>query len=80
MISGAPYSAEHTLESVQVLADGTRFTRKMPPVKMYRDSEGPMRIERKLSAAPIWSRQLQGESPEIVEIQDPVARCVSSST
>ena len=72
-ISGAPYSAEQVHESVQVLADGTRITRKMPSVKMYRDSDGRMRTERKLFAGPIGSRQPQGEPPEIVEIMDPVA-------
>ena len=72
-ISGAPYSAEQVHESVQVLADGTRITRKMPPVRMYRDSDGRMRIERKLFGAPVGSRQPHVESPEIVEIMDPVA-------
>lgn len=48
VITGASYSGEQVWESVQILADGTRITRKMPGQnqKMYRDFAGRMRIER----------------------------------
>jgi len=48
VITGASYSGEQVSESVQILADGTRITRKMPGQnqKMYRDFAGRMRIER----------------------------------
>ena len=48
VITGASYSGEQVSESVQILADGTRITRKMPGQnqKMYRDFAGRTRTER----------------------------------
>jgi len=75
VITGASYSGEQVSESVQILADGTRITRKMPGQnqKMYRDFAGRMRIERPMfpgfpPAAPNPSRDAI-----VVVIYDPVA-------
>ena len=48
VVTGASYSGEQVSESVQILADGTRITRKMSGQnqKMYRDFAGRTRIER----------------------------------
>lgn len=43
-VSGAPYSAEATTESVQVLADGNRIVRRTT-VRVYRDGKGRTRRE-----------------------------------
>ena len=43
-VSGAPYSADATTESVQVLADGNRIVRRTT-VKVYRDGKGRTRRE-----------------------------------
>lgn len=44
VVKGAPFSAEGVSESVQILADGNRITRRSG-VKMYRDGEGRFRRE-----------------------------------
>ena len=44
VVKGAPFSADGISESVQVLADGNRITRRMT-TKMYRDAEGRFRRE-----------------------------------
>ena len=43
-VTGAPYSAEATTESVQTLADGNRIVRRTT-VKVYRDGKGRTRRE-----------------------------------
>ena len=43
-VTGAPYSAEATTESIQVLADGNRIVRRTT-VKVYRDGKGRTRRE-----------------------------------
>jgi len=58
---GAPYSAETTTESVQVLANGTRIAHKSV-ARVYRDAEGRTRTEQ-LS---------DGGEVESVTISDPV--------
>jgi hypothetical protein len=58
---GAPYSAETTTESVQVLANGTRIAHKSV-ARLYRDAEGRTRTEQ-LS---------DGGEVESVTISDPV--------
>jgi hypothetical protein len=61
--AGAPYSAEATTETVQVLADGNRIARKTI-VRIYRDSDG--RTRREFVTA-------DGSRVESVAIVDPVA-------
>ena len=70
-VAGAPYSAEGLSEFVQVLADGTRITRKSSN-KVARDSQGRTREERTLGVIGPWMHD--GEPPRIVTITDPVAR------
>jgi hypothetical protein len=69
-VINAPYSGEEVIESVQVLADGTRITRPNmgPQQKIWRDSQGRVRTER-----PLGPRRDANEAPLIVQISDPVA-------
>ena len=60
---GAPYSADATTESVQVLADGNRIVTKSG-TRLYRDSEGRTRREQ-LNAT--------GTDAMAINISDPVA-------
>lgn len=57
VVSGAPYSGEQVTQRVETLSDGTRTTRSLGSVKLYRDSAGRTRTER----------------PPVTEIEDPVA-------
>jgi hypothetical protein len=59
---GAPYSAEAITESLQVLSDGNRISRKTT-TRIYRDSEGRTRREQLSPAG----------HPQSVSISDPVA-------
>ncbi len=59
---GAPYSAEAITESLQVLSDGNRISRKTT-TRIYRDSEGRTRREQLSPAG----------QPQSVSISDPVA-------
>ena len=59
---GAPYSAEATTESVQVLADGNRIVTKSG-TRIYRDSDGRTRREQLNSA---------GTDATAINISDPV--------
>ena len=60
--TGAPYSAEAVIESLQVLSDGNRIARKTA-TRVYRDSEGRTRREQLTSTGTVQS----------VTISDPVA-------
>lgn len=69
VVKGAPYSAEATTESIQILPDGNRI-RQTSVVRVFRDAEGRTRREQSLnSIAP-----LPGNSnlPTVVFINDPV--------
>jgi hypothetical protein len=69
-VKGAPYSAQAVTESVQVLTDGNRITRKNTAA-VYRDSEGRTRREQTLEALGPWSSA--GEPVQMIHINDPVA-------
>ena len=68
IVTGAPYSGEQVMETLQVLADGTRIAPKMPGSKTYRDSSGRVRSERSMGRVPGRAAE---EAPVIVEITDP---------
>lgn len=70
VVKGAPYSAEATTESTQVLADGNRITHKNTTM-LYRDSQGRSRREENMSAVGPWSA---GESFQTISITDPVGQ------
>ncbi len=70
LVKGVPYSATATTESVQVLGDGTRITRKRTAT-IHRDSEGRTRIEHKLDS--IGPFPVAGEPPHLIFINDVVA-------
>jgi hypothetical protein len=75
VITGASYSGEQVSESVQILADGTRITRKSPGQnqKMYRDFAGRTRIERPMfPGLPATSRNPFRDAMVAV-IYDPIA-------
>ncbi len=67
-IQGAPYSGEQTSETVQTLADGTHITQQHNNEKIWRDSDGRTRSERKMVLG-----QQQGGSFVIAQITDPMA-------
>jgi hypothetical protein len=68
-VKGSPYSAQFSTENTQVLADGTRITRKSEGV-VYRNTEGRTRREQTLDAlGPI---PLEGGPRRLIFINDPV--------
>ena len=69
-VKGAPYSAQATTETVQILSDGNRITQKST-TSMYRDSEGRTRRDLTLGAIGPWAAA--GEPPQTTVIHDPVA-------
>jgi hypothetical protein len=69
-VKGSPYSAQFSTESTQVLADGTRITRKSNGV-VYRSGEGRTRREQTLSA--VGPIPMEGAPKQLVFINDPVA-------
>ncbi len=70
VVKGAPYSAEATTESVQVLADGNRITHTSK-ASIYRDSEGRMRRDQTLNHIGPWATS--AEPAQTIFINDPVA-------
>ena len=74
-IAGASFSGEQVAESVQVLADGTRITRKPPGQnqKMYRDFAGRTRTERPMFFGTPPNMPNPYRDAIVVEIYDPVA-------
>jgi hypothetical protein len=71
--AGAPYSGEEVSETVQMLADGTRITRKNRGRRVYRDSAGRTRTERSMGPPQMAGRPPVNDAPVVVEITDPVA-------
>ena len=67
-MKGAPYSAEATTESVQVLADGNRIVTKST-TKTWRDSEGRTRMENNISPVGMWVPE--GKNMTLTTIDDP---------
>jgi hypothetical protein len=74
-VTGAPFSGEQVSESVQILADGTRITRKMTGLnqKMYRDFAGRTRTERPLFPDVPKAMPNPFRDAVVAEIYDPVA-------
>jgi TonB family protein len=70
VIKGAPFSAEAVTESVQLLGDGNRITRKTS-ARLFRDSEGRTRREQALNGIGSWTTT--DEAAQTVFINDPVA-------
>lgn len=70
VVKGAPFSAEAVTESVQLLGDGNRITRKTS-ARLYRDSEGRTRREQALNGIGSWTTT--DEAAQTVFINDPVA-------
>lgn len=70
VVTGAPFSAQVTRETVQVLSDGTRVDRKMTG-SVARDSAGRMRREMTLSN--IGPLAASGQGAHITFIRDPVS-------
>lgn len=71
VVKGAPYSAQAVTETVQVLADGNRISRKNV-TNVARDSEGRTRREENLPS--IGSLASDGQAHSMVFINDPVAQ------
>lgn len=70
VVRGAPYSAESVSETVQVLSDGNRITRKTT-AQLYRDSEG--RTRRDQTASPHGPFAGTDDAPQTIFINDPVS-------
>jgi hypothetical protein len=70
IVRGAPYSAEATTTTTQMLADGTRIERTTS-TKIFRDSEG--RVRREQTVLGLGSLTPTGESTTVITINDPVA-------
>lgn len=69
-VTGAPFSAQVTTESVQTLADGNTIYRKSTGT-IARDNAG--RARREMSLADLGPWATAGEAPHLVSITDPVA-------
>ena len=69
-VTGAPYSLDATIETVQTLADGNRIVHRRI-VHLYRDSKGRTRREETLAAIGPWAAS--GPPPTMITIQDPVS-------
>jgi hypothetical protein len=72
-VTGKPYSGEEVSESVQTLADGTHINQTMTLQKIYRDSQGRMRMERPLMHPGMGGPPVPADAPMIIDITDPVA-------
>jgi TonB family protein len=70
VVKGAPFSAEAVTESVQLLGDGNRITRKTS-ARLFRDSEGRTRREQALNGIGSWTTT--DEAAQTVFINDPLA-------
>lgn len=70
VVTGAPFSAQVTRETVQVLSDGTRVDRKVTE-NIARDSVG--RTRREMTFESIGPLSASGQAPHIVFIRDPAA-------
>ncbi|MBI4877496.1 MAG: hypothetical protein HY822_22940 [Acidobacteria bacterium] len=70
LVKGAPYTAEAVTETVQVLGDGNRITRKTSS-QLARDSEGRTRRHDKLGGIGPWPAE---GTHEVIFISDPVAK------
>lgn len=70
VVKGAPYSAEEVTETLQILADGNRITRKSSAL-VYRDGQGRTRREQSLEA--VGPLGLQSQEPlKTITINDPL--------
>ena len=68
-VTGAPYAGVQAAQSQQTLADGNQITRQEQS-KVYRDSQGRVRVEHPLNR--MWA--LTGQAPQtVITIFDPVA-------
>jgi hypothetical protein len=74
--TGAPYSAESKMESVQTLPNGIHVTHNMlgRSQKVWRDSQGRVRIEQSLVGSGMANSAYK--FPTLVQIDDPVAGCI----
>lgn len=71
VVKRAPYSAQAVTEIIQTLSDGNRIVNKST-TSIYRDSEGRTRREQTLRA--IGPFRTEGEQPQMIYINDPVAQ------
>lgn len=70
VVKDAPFTADSVSESTQVLADGSKITRRMT-AKIARDSMGRTRREQELNV--LGPFNVAGEPPHLIFIDDPVA-------
>jgi len=70
VVTGAPFSAVATTETIQTLQDGTTITHKTQ-ANLYRDSQG--RFRKDITVTAIGPLAAQGQPRTFIVIQDPVA-------
>jgi hypothetical protein len=69
LVKGSPYSAQFSTENTQVLANGTRITRKSNG-SVYRNTEGRTRREQTIDA--LGPVPVEGGPRQLIFINDPV--------
>ncbi len=72
-VTGAPFSAQATTETIQTLADGNQISNK-ETATVARDSAGRTRRDGTISRIGLWA---SAGTPEIIRIVDPVAGTTS---
>src|SRR5688572_23016467 len=70
VVTGAPYSATATTESLQTLSNGARITHKTT-ASIHRDSQG--RTRREVTLDSVGPFATAGEPAQLIFINDPVA-------
>ena len=69
-VTGAPYSAQVSVQTSNTLGDGTHVTRQSTGA-VYRDSQG--RVRREMSLPALAALTASGQAPHAVTLRDPVA-------
>lgn len=73
LVTGQPYSADHVTEHKQTLTNGTHLDQKRELSRIYRDSEGRTRSERRVFLGAAGKNAAPQTDARLVHIYDPVA-------
>jgi len=71
-VTGQPYSAEQVSQHSQTLLNGTHIKQNREMARMYRDSEGRTRTERRIFLGPVGKTGTNDARPKMIHIYDPV--------
>ena len=72
-VTGQPYSADHVSEHKQTLTNGTHIDQKRELSRIYRDSEGRTRSERRVFLGALGKEGAPQTDARLIHIYDPVA-------